>query len=80
MRIFGREPVYLLGFIAAALEALSAFGVDLSAGTQTAITATTMTVAVTAGPLPYPVCDQHHAAHFHFCIADSSDCDPASRR
>ncbi|MFF7147448.1 hypothetical protein ACFZAO_05165 [Streptomyces griseoaurantiacus] len=39
MRIFGREPVYILGFIAALLEALSAFGVDLSAGTQTAINA-----------------------------------------
>jgi hypothetical protein len=39
VRIFGREPVYILGFIAAALEALSAFGVDLSAGTQTAINA-----------------------------------------
>jgi hypothetical protein len=39
MRIFGREPVYILGFIAAALEALSAFGVDLSAGVQTAINA-----------------------------------------
>ncbi|WP_420032215.1 hypothetical protein ACN2WE_04975 [Streptomyces sp. cg28] len=39
MRIFGREPVYLLGFIAAALQALSAFGVDISDGTQTAINA-----------------------------------------
>ncbi|WP_330172936.1 hypothetical protein OG875_04655 [Streptomyces sp. NBC_01498] len=39
MRIFGREPVYLLGFIAAALQSLSAFGVDISDGTQTAINA-----------------------------------------
>ncbi|WP_428956239.1 hypothetical protein [Streptomyces sp. cg35] len=39
MRLFGREPVYLLGFIAAALQALSAFGVDISDGTQTAINA-----------------------------------------
>ncbi|MFF2184573.1 hypothetical protein [Streptomyces sp. NPDC058155] len=39
MRILGREPVYLLGFIAAALQALSAFGVDISDGTQTAINA-----------------------------------------
>jgi hypothetical protein len=39
MKIFGREPVYLLGFIAALLQALSAFGVDISAGTQTAINA-----------------------------------------
>lgn len=39
MRIFGREPVYWLGFLAALLEALSAFGVDISDGTQTAINA-----------------------------------------
>ena len=39
MKILGREPVYLLGFIAAALQALSAFGVDISDGTQTAINA-----------------------------------------
>jgi len=39
MKIFGREPVYILGFIAAFLQALSAFGVDISAGTQTAINA-----------------------------------------
>jgi hypothetical protein len=37
MKYFGREPVYFLGFIAAALQALSAFGVDISDGTQTAI-------------------------------------------
>jgi hypothetical protein len=39
MKILGREPVYILGFIAALLEALSAFGVDLSATTQTLINA-----------------------------------------
>ncbi|MCX4596072.1 hypothetical protein OG819_42425 [Streptomyces sp. NBC_01549] len=39
MKIFGREPVYILGFIAALLQALSAFGVDISDGTQTAINA-----------------------------------------
>jgi hypothetical protein len=39
MRFLGREPVYFLGFIAAALQALSAFGVDISDGTQTAINA-----------------------------------------
>lgn len=39
MKILGREPVYILGFIAAFLQALSAFGVDISADTQTAINA-----------------------------------------
>jgi hypothetical protein len=39
MKWFGREPVYILGFIAALLQALSAFGVDISDGTQTAINA-----------------------------------------
>jgi hypothetical protein len=39
MKIFGREPVYILGFIAAFLQALSAFGVNISDGTQTAINA-----------------------------------------
>lgn len=39
MKLLGREPVYLLGFIAAFLQALSAFGVDISDGTQTAINA-----------------------------------------
>jgi hypothetical protein len=39
MKIFGREPVYILGFIAALLQALSAFGVDISDNTQTAINA-----------------------------------------
>ena len=39
MKIFGREPVYILGFIAAFLQALAAFGVDISNTTQTAINA-----------------------------------------
>ncbi len=39
MKIFGREPVCLLGFMAALLQALSAFGVDIDDGTQTAINA-----------------------------------------
>lgn len=39
MKLLGREPVYILGFIAALLQALSAFGVDISDGTQTAINA-----------------------------------------
>lgn len=39
MKIFGREPVYVLGFIAALLQAMSAFGVNISDGTQTAINA-----------------------------------------
>lgn len=39
MRILGREPVYILGFIAAFLQGLSAFGVDLSDNTQTGINA-----------------------------------------
>jgi hypothetical protein len=39
MKLLGREPVYLLGFIAALLQALSAFGVNISDGTQTAINA-----------------------------------------
>ncbi|WP_330449834.1 hypothetical protein [Streptomyces anulatus] len=30
MRIFGREPVYILGFLAAALQALTAFGLDVT--------------------------------------------------
>lgn len=37
MRIFGREPVYWLGFIAAAVQFATAFGLNVSAGTQTAI-------------------------------------------
>lgn len=39
MKYFGREPVYFLGFIAALLQALSAFGVDISDNTQTLINA-----------------------------------------
>ena len=39
MKILGREPVYILGFIAALLQALSAFGVDISDSTQTLINA-----------------------------------------
>nr|WSZ21128.1 hypothetical protein OH837_49260 [Streptomyces canus] len=39
MKFLGREPVYILGFIAALLQALSAFGVDISANTQTLINA-----------------------------------------
>jgi hypothetical protein len=39
VKILGREPVYLLGFIAALLQALSAFGVDISDNTQTLINA-----------------------------------------
>jgi hypothetical protein len=39
MKLLGREPVYVLGFIAALLQALSAFGVNISDGTQTAINA-----------------------------------------
>jgi len=39
VKFFGREPVYLLGFIAAFLQALSAFGVDISDNTQTLINA-----------------------------------------
>lgn len=39
MKWFGREPIYILGFIAAALQALSAFGVDISDNTQTLINA-----------------------------------------
>ncbi|MFS4103741.1 hypothetical protein [Streptomyces sp. PD-S100-1] len=37
MKIFGREPVYWTGFIAAAVQFTTAFGLDLSASTQTAI-------------------------------------------
>ena len=37
MKIFGREPVYWTGFIAAAVQFATAFGLDLSAGVQTAI-------------------------------------------
>ncbi|WP_089117152.1 hypothetical protein [Streptomyces sp. SS07] len=37
MRIFGREPVYILGFLAAALQALTAFGLDVTATQQTLV-------------------------------------------
>ncbi|MFD3571425.1 hypothetical protein [Streptomyces sp. NPDC058667] len=40
MRIFGREPALLLGFAAAALKLLAAFGLDVSATQQTLINAT----------------------------------------
>lgn len=39
MKILGREPVYILGFIAALLEALGAFGVPISDHQQTLINA-----------------------------------------
>lgn len=37
MKIFGREPMYWLGFLAAALEVIAAFGVHVSATQQTYI-------------------------------------------
>ncbi|MFF3998508.1 hypothetical protein ACFYX8_35030 [Streptomyces cyaneofuscatus] len=37
MRIFGREPVYILGFLAAALQALTAFGLDVTETQQTLV-------------------------------------------
>ncbi|MET8378072.1 hypothetical protein [Streptomyces microflavus] len=37
MRIFGREPVYVLGFIAAGLQALTAFGLDVTETQQTLV-------------------------------------------
>lgn len=39
MKIFGREPALILGFIAAAVQSLFAFGVNVSPGVQTAINA-----------------------------------------
>ena len=39
MRTFGREPVYILGFIAAALQALTAFGLDVTETQQTLVNA-----------------------------------------
>ncbi|MFJ9985263.1 hypothetical protein ACIQUD_14745 [Streptomyces globisporus] len=39
MRIFGREPVYILGFLAAALQALTAFGLDVTETQQTLVNA-----------------------------------------
>lgn len=37
MKVIGREPVYFLGFLAAILQAGSAFGLDVSPGMQTLI-------------------------------------------
>ncbi|MFJ6579233.1 hypothetical protein ACIQMY_25140 [Streptomyces sp. NPDC091368] len=39
MRIFGREPALVLGFLAAALKLFAAFGLDVSATQQTLINA-----------------------------------------
>lgn len=39
MKIFGREPVYILGFLAACLQMLTAFGLDVSETQQTYINA-----------------------------------------
>jgi hypothetical protein len=39
MKIFGREPVYILAFIAVALKLASAYGLDVSAEQQGAIMA-----------------------------------------
>ena len=44
-RIFGREPALLLGFAAAALKLLTAFGLDVSA-TQQAVINTALAAAV----------------------------------
>jgi hypothetical protein len=39
MKIFGREPVYILGFLSAALQASTAFGFDVSPEMQTLVNA-----------------------------------------
>jgi hypothetical protein len=39
MKIFGREPAHCLGFIAAAVQSLTAFGINVSPGVQTAVNA-----------------------------------------
>lgn len=39
MKIFGREPALILGFIAAAVQSLTAFNVHVSPGVQTAVNA-----------------------------------------
>lgn len=39
MKILGREPVYILGFIAVALKLASAYGLDVSADQQAVIMA-----------------------------------------
>lgn len=39
VKIFGREPALILGFIAAAVQSLTAFGISVSPGVQTAVNA-----------------------------------------
>lgn len=39
IKIFGREPALILGFIAAAVQSLTAFGISVSPGVQTAVNA-----------------------------------------
>lgn len=39
IKIFGREPALILGFIAAAVQSLTAFGWTVSPGVQTAVNA-----------------------------------------
>jgi hypothetical protein len=39
MKIFGREPALILGFIAAAVQSLTAFGIKVSPDVQTAVNA-----------------------------------------
>jgi hypothetical protein len=39
MKIFGREPALILGFIAAAVQSLTAFGINVSPNVQTAVNA-----------------------------------------
>lgn len=39
MKLFGREPVYILAFVAVALKLASAYGLDVSAAQQGAIMA-----------------------------------------
>jgi hypothetical protein len=46
MKTFGREPALILGFVAAAVQALAAFGVQVSPGVQTAVN--TIAAAVVA--------------------------------
>lgn len=48
MRIFGREPVYVLAFIAVVLKLSSAYGLDLSAEEQGAVMAV-LSLAVAVG-------------------------------